>query len=262
MCRSFDSGLVLREGRGRMLHLILALWAAIIFLAVKSLFFYPRVLKMPAGRDRDMQALRYVQDAFRRVLKGAGVTFEVEGLENLPENEPVLIVGNHRSYFDVIIGYTLVKEPTGFIAKDEIRKLHVLTAWMNQLHCLFLNRTNIKQNLRVILQAISLVRNGVSIWIYPEGTRSKSADPEEMGEFKAGSFKIAEKAKCRIVPVAMINTREILERQFPRIVPSHVKVKIGEPIDLQKLTPEEREDIAGYTKARILQYIRELEGKA
>ncbi len=64
-----------------------------------------------------VSSLRIVQGAFHIILFLAGVHTTVTGLENIPDDEPVLFIGNHRGFFDVIISYTYMKRPTGFVAK-------------------------------------------------------------------------------------------------------------------------------------------------
>ena len=172
-----------------------------------------------------------------------------------------MFVGNHRSYFDVVIGYTLVDRPTGFIAKIEMQKIKPMARWMDYAGCLMIDRNDLRQSLKVILTAIKYVKAGISIYIYPEGTRSKGETEEEMLPFKEGSFKIAEKTGCKIVPISMIHTREVLESHFPFIHPQHVKVKIGEPIIMSELTEEQKNHIGSYTRDKVIEGIKELKAK-
>ena len=79
--------------------------------------------------------------------------------------------------------------------------------------------------------------------------------------FKEGSFKIAEKTGCKIVPISMIHTREVLESHFPFIHPQHVKVKIGEPIIMSELTEEQKNHIGSYTRDKVIEGIKELKAK-
>ena len=112
------------------------------------------------------------------------------GLENIPDDEPVLFIGNHRGFFDVIISYTYMKRPTGFVAKKEMKKALIIRRWMDNLFCLFLDRENMKEGLKTILKGIDYIKDGKSIVIFPEGTRNKG---EGVQDFHAGSFKFAEK---------------------------------------------------------------------
>ena len=163
-------------------------------------------------------------------IEAAGVTYEVQGLENIPSDRAVLYVGNHRSYFDILVGYVTVPGLTGFVAKKEMLKIPLLRTWMQRVNCLFLDRVDIKEGLKTILTGIEKIKGGISMWIFPEGTRGASEDPKELLEFHEGSLKIAEKSGCPVIPVAMVGTAEVLERHFPWIRPSHVIIQYGKPI--------------------------------
>ena len=120
----------------------------------------------------DYQCLRMVQAAFRFMLKIAGTEITVIGEERIPD-EPVLFIGNHRSYFDILLTYSRCKRRTGYIAKKEMMSYPLLRTWMKRLYCLFLDRDNPKEGLKTILKAIEYVKSGISICIFPEGTRNK-----------------------------------------------------------------------------------------
>lgn len=85
-----------------------------------------------------------------------------------------------------------------------------------------LDRSNIKEGLKTILTGIEKVKGGISMWIFPEGTRNKSEDPADLMEFHEGSLKIAEKSGCPVVPVAITGTDDVFERHMPWIRKSHV----------------------------------------
>ena len=157
-------------------------------------------------------SLAIVSWAFRVVIFISGIKRTVIGEENVPKDQAVLYVSNHRSIFDIVITYPRVPSPTGFIAKQEILKVPLLNIWMIYLDCLFLDRKNLKKGLEMILSAIDKVKNGISIFIYPEGTRNKTDAP--LGEFHKGSFKIAQKSGCPIVPVVVNHTEDIFEKQI------------------------------------------------
>ena len=174
-----------------------------------------------------------------KFLSGAKVT--VKGLENIPEDTAVLYVSNHRSYFDIVIGYTLVRPLCGFVSKKEIKKVPVLSGWMKRMHCLFLDRSDIREGMKMVLAGVDNLKNGISIFICPEGTRGKTDD--SLKEFKEGSFKMAEKAKVPIVPVAFNNTSAIFEDHFPFIKKAKVIVEFGKPIYIENLDKEQKKHL-------------------
>ncbi len=204
----------------------------------------------------DLWALRMVQWAFRCMLWIAGTKQTVIGAENVPKDQPVLYIPNHRSYFDILLIYSKVPGLTGFVAKDSMHKYYVLRDWMKKLYCLFLNRENPREGLKTILQGIEYVKNGISICIFPEGTRNKG---EEMLMFKEGSFKIAEKTGCLIVPVAINNSAEIFENHMPWIRSCQVIIEYGTPIDPKTLSKEEMKHLGVYCRNQIQQMLEKNE---
>ena len=201
----------------------------------------------------DYQSLRLVQWAFNVILKISGVEVTVIGEENVPD-EPVLFIGNHRSYFDIILTYSRCRRLTGYVAKKEMLRYPLLRDWMKRLYCLFLDRENPKEGLKTILQAIDYEKNGISICIFPEGTRN---DGEELSmlPFHNGSFKIAEKSGCAIVPMSLNNTVSIFEAHLPFIRKTHVVLEYGKPIYMKDMDKETKKHIGEYCQNIIQETI-------
>ena len=201
----------------------------------------------------DYQCLLMVQTAFKLMLWVAGTEVTVIGEENVPD-EAVLFIGNHRSYFDILLTYSRCKRRTGYVAKKEMLRYPILRDWMTRLHCLFLDRDNPKEGLKSILQAIDYVKSGISVCIFPEGTRN---DGEELSilPFHSGSFKIAEKSGCAIIPISMNNTHTMFEKHIPRIEKTHVVIEYGKPIYPGDLDKETRKRIGSYCQSIIQETI-------
>ncbi len=197
---------------------------------------------------RDISSLRIVQWAFKVVIFLSGVKLTVIGEENVPKDTAVLYIGNHRSYFDVVMTYARCPGLTGYVAKKEMLKIPLLSRWMKILHCLFLDRSDIKQGLKTILTAIDLVKNGVSITIFPEGTRNSGPSELELLPFHEGSFKIATKTGCPIIPMSITNSSSIFEDHIPWIRGSRVTIEYGKPIYPGELSREEQKFIGKYVR--------------
>ncbi|HOO27086.1 MAG TPA: lysophospholipid acyltransferase family protein [Lachnospiraceae bacterium] len=197
---------------------------------------------------KDKSSLAIVNWAFRCVLSISGAKMHIIGEELVPKDRAVLYVGNHRSYFDVIMTYTRVPRPTGYIAKKEMLHYPLLMHWMKNLHCLFLDRTNLKSGMKTILEGIDLIKNGTSICVFPEGTRNKT---DQMLPFKEGSLKMAEKSGCPIVPIAITNSADIFENHFPKMRKTDVLIEYGKPFYPKDLTKEERKFLGSYTQNLI-----------
>ena len=197
---------------------------------------------------KDYSCLRMVQTAFKLMLKVAGVRLTVIGEEHVPKDQAVLYIVNHRSYFDILLTYSRCPRLTGYIAKVEMLRYWFLRDWMKALYCLFLDREDIKAGLKTILQGIEYIKRGISICIFPEGTRNRT---DEMLPFKEGSMKIAEKTGCPIIPMAITNSAEIFENHLPFIRPCHVILEYGTPILPGKLSKEEKKFLGSYTQSQI-----------
>lgn len=233
-----------------MLRFIIAIIFVVIFLILSIPVFLIELLIgkfNPQARDRS--ALFIVQCAFRVVMFISGVKTTIIGRENIPDDQAVLYIGNHLSFFDIVITYTQIKGMTGFISKKEVEKIPLLRDWMKFLHCLFLDREDIRAGLKTILTAIDYIKNGISIFIFPEGTRSRK--PDTFLPFHEGSFKIASKSGCPIVPVTINNSSAIFEDHVPFIKKAHVIVEFGKPIIISELAPGDQKKLASYTQKMI-----------
>lgn len=199
---------------------------------------------------KSRSSLAIVNWAFGCCLWITGTRVTVLGEENVPKDTAVLYVGNHRSYFDILITYIRVPRPTGYIAKKEMLRYPLLKNWMRNLHCLFLDRDNIKEGLKTILIGIDKVKSGISICIFPEGTRNKVNDT--FLPFHEGSFKIAEKSGCPIVPMSINNSASIFEDHLPKIKKAHVVIEYGTPIRLDDLSREEKKHVGEHVQQIVI----------
>lgn len=202
-------------------------------------------------RLKSTSSLAIVNWAFRVIRVLAGATVDYVGLENVPSDTPVLYVGNHRSYFDIVLTYPKVARPTGYIAKKNMAKVPLLSTWMRNLHCLFLDRNDIKAGMKTILKAIDYVQSGISICIFPEGTRGKAEG--ELLPFHEASFKIAAKSGCPIVPITIVNSAGIWENHLPFIKKAHVVIEYGKPVFINELPKEQQKQLAPYFQSIIKQ---------
>ena len=235
-----------------MIRLILVAIFLVLFLVLGiPLLLIEWVIGKFNQRAKDISSLRIVQWAFKVILFLAGTKVVIKGEENVPKNEPVLYVGNHRSYFDIVITYSRVPDLTGYIAKKEMLRWPLLVNWMKNLHCLFLDRQDVKQGLKTILTAIDKVKAGISICIFPEGTRNRVNDT--FMEFHEGSFKVASKSGCAVVPMAIYNSAAIFEDHIPWIRKSTVIVEYGKPFYIKDLPKETQKRVGAYSRDLIME---------
>ncbi len=231
-----------------MIRLILVVLFLILFFIVSlPLFLVEWIIGKFSKHARDVSSRAIVSGAFRVILFLTGVKLTVKGKEHIPD-EACLFVGNHNGFFDILVSYVTIPKVMGFISKIEIKKVPLLNIWMYYVNCLFLDRTNVREGLKTILKAADYIKSGISIFVFPEGTRSKDG---KMIPFKEGSMKMAEKSTGIIVPVAMTGTADILENHFPILKSGKVTIEFGAPIDTNLLSKEEKKFLGAYTQEKI-----------
>lgn len=233
-----------------MIRFILVVLFVILFLICSiPIFFIEWIIGKINMDAKSRSSLAIVNWAFRCVLFLSGVKVTVIGEENVPKDTAVLYVANHSSYFDIVLTYVRVPRPTGYVSKAEILKVPLLSQWMKNLHCLFLDRDDLKKGLQTILEGIEKVKSGISICIFPEGSRKKPVDT--FLPFHEGSFKIAQKSGCPIVPICLNNTSAIWEDHFPKIKKAHVVIEYGKPIYISELNKEDKKFVGAYVQKVI-----------
>lgn len=208
----------------------------------------------PGLKDRSSKAI--VRWGFRCIAFLAGARVIVKGRENIPADSAALFVGNHRSYFDIVLSYIYFPGITGFVAKKEMLRYPLLKSWMKNIHCIFLDRKNIKEGLKTILNGVDEVKKGVSLCIFPEGTRNRENDT--FLPFHEGSFKIAEKGGIPIVPMVIVNSAGIFEDHMPRVKKATVVISFEEPVYLSRMSREEKKNIGVNIRSLISEKYFEL----
>jgi len=151
---------------------------------------------------------------------------EMEGIEKLDKEnlETGVLYANHHSIFDIFSFIKTVKRQHAYIAKKEIGNIFLLNRGMRLIRCGFLDRDNPREAVKTINEAVKTVKEGILMVIFPEGTRMIKGP---IGNFKAGSFKVAMKAKAPIIPMTIYNS-EMVGKRWP--LSTTVKIKIHDPI--------------------------------
>lgn len=197
---------------------------------------------------KDISSLRMVQAIFKFILWITGAKVTVIGEENVPKDQAVLYVANHRSYFDILLTYSRCPIRTGYVAKKEMERYPLLSNWMRNLYCLFLDREDIKQGLKIHPSGGRLCKIRNLRMHLPGRNRNKNADETDMLSFHDGSFKIATRAKSPIIPIAISNSANIWEANFPKMSPTHVVIEYGKPIIPSELDRDTQRHLGAYTQ--------------
>jgi len=191
------------------------------------------------NRSEERQALidKMVPLWARQSLEVTKSTVETQGLENIPD-EPVVFVGNHTSYADIVVllGYLKEGEAVPLVGKAGLKKVPYIGRWMSVIHCVFLNRHNTRQAVQNIKEATAIVKGGQSLIVFPEGTRTKTG---QLNPFLSGAFKIAQKSKVKVVPFCIKNADKISKPGSFSINSAHVILKVLPTIDTTNYTVKE-----------------------
>ena len=186
-------------------------------------------------------------------------SIDVKGLENVSKDTPVLFVANHNSLYDFVVTFLSSPVKVGYMAKAEILKTPLAKFYMDRINCTYVNRKDSKQSMAALVQTINNIKSGKNMLLFPEGTRNKGAETNLL-DFKPGAQAIAKKAKCLIVPIAINNTRNILENHFPFIRKTKTTIEYLEPIDIIELE-KDNENAEDYLKKIIENKVKENAGK-
>ena len=198
---------------------------------------------------RDAFVGKIVTFWMRSLLKLAGVTVHVTGQENIPSQVPCVFVCNHQGYFDIPILLCYLDGPHGFIAKMQLRYFPFIRIWMRLFGCVFIDRDHPRESMKALDQAIQNLRDGYSMTIFPEGTRSRG---DEVGEFKSGAFRIAYKTGAPIVPLCIDGSYKAMEGNGMWIKPAHVNLHILPPVQTSNLSKEQLKTLEEEIRQQII----------
>lgn len=190
-----------------------------------------------------------------RANRGGNVTIDVHGSENIPKKNGFMFFPNHQGLYDVLAIIEATPCPFSVVAKKEIANILFLKQVFACMKAYMLDREDVRQAMQVIIDVTNEVKKGRNYLIFAEGTRSKNGN--QLRDFKGGSFKSATKAKCPIVPVALLNAYKPFDTNT--IAPVTVQVHFLKPMYYEEYKDMKTTEIAAEVKSRIEKVIRENE---
>ncbi|MGN1196344.1 MAG: lysophospholipid acyltransferase family protein [Acetatifactor sp.] len=202
------------------------------------------------GRKKDYnleKSYAFVKKVTQAANKAGRVTIETQGLENIPEENGFIFFPNHQGLFDVLVFLESCPVPFSFVIKKEASKVILLKQVIAALRSVSIDREDIRQSMQVINQVAEEVGKGRNFLIFAEGTRSKQGN--QLLPFKGGTFKSAVKAKCPIVPCALIDSFKPFDENS--IAPVTVKLIYLSPIYYEEYHMLKTPEIADLVKSRI-----------
>ncbi|MBN2196360.1 MAG: 1-acyl-sn-glycerol-3-phosphate acyltransferase [Polyangiaceae bacterium] len=172
---------------------------------------------------------RRIDNWSRQLVKHAGIELDVHGLEHAVPGRAYIVMSNHQSHFDIPVVFQALKRPMRMVTKTELFRIPFFGPAMRAAEFVEVDRGNRRQAIEAMERARVMVESGMSIWIAPEGTRSRTG---ELGEFKRGGFHLALGAQAQILPVSISGTIHVLPARELRLQRGvKVRVTVSPPID-------------------------------
>ncbi len=201
---------------------------------------YDARAKKDYERERE-HILKATSDWGKHTCRMLGIEIEAQGLENLPDEGPVVYVANHQSYADVAVACAMLDRfQFGFVAKEELMKIPMYGQGIMDIRSVMIEREDPREALKAINSGVELIENGFSLLIFPEGTRSRC---HEMANFKKGSLKLATKPKVPVVPITIDGTYHVFEEKGI-ISPAKVRFMVHPVIETKNLERKEANNLA------------------
>ncbi|MCC3868319.1 lysophospholipid acyltransferase family protein [Terrisporobacter mayombei] len=207
-----------------------------LFQIIGFILSIPELLKLKYNEKKysGIEKFRFVKNHAKRSLDLVKIKIKIIGKEKVPKEE-VLFVSNHASMLDSYILVSSIAKPVGVIIADvpTWRHIPIVSHWLNLMKCVFINRESNREGMKSIIKASENIKSGHSMAVFPEGDLTWVKDPNALvSDFKAGSLKIAYKAKCPIVPMVIKNSRSTYEGYEPvgKIHSGSVEVEYLDPI--------------------------------
>ena len=212
-------------------------------------FMWIRLCYMAALAEKytDEQHNELCKYIVKRANIGGNVVIKTTGQDTLPKENGYILYPNHQGMYDALAIIDTLPAPVSIVYKIEIKDIPFIKQIAKCVKGFFIDRDDVRQSMKVIMDVAEEVKKKRNYIIFPEGTRSK--DGNNVGEFKGGSFKAATKAKCPIVPVALIDSFKPFDSDS--LKPVEVQVHYLEPLYYEEYKDMKTLEIAEEVKRRI-----------
>lgn len=204
------------------------------------------------------ERFKLIKAIVSHAIKGGNIRIDSHGIENIPKESGYILYPNHQGLFDILAVAYGCEMPISVVVKKEIADIPFLKQVIACVKGFAMDREDIRQSMEVILNVTKEVKAGRNYVIFPEGTRSKMGN--KLLEFKGGSFKAATKAKCPIVPVALIDSFKAFDTGS--ISQITVQVHYLQPLLYEEYKDMKTTELADEVKRRIEETISQFDHAA
>ena len=187
----------------------------------------------------------YLRKRATKAINRGNVVLHISGVENIPSEQGFILFPNHQGLFDIVALVMACPYPISPVAKKELGHIILIKQVMEMLKGILIDREDIKASLEIIKTMSENVKNWLNYIIFAEGTRSRNGN--QMLPFKGGTFKSAVKARCPIVPVALVDSFK----------PFDVSTIKKETVQIHFLKPITYEEYAGLKTTEIAEIVHD-----
>lgn len=205
----------------------------------------------------EMEKYEHIRYILGMAVNSGNIDLKVYGEENIPKENGFLMYANHQGMFDSLAICAPCEQPLAVVLKKELANIPFLKQIIACTNSFAMDREDIRQSMKVIMAVTEEVKKGRNYLIFPEGTRSRNGN--EMLEFHSGSFKCAIKAKCPIVPIALLNCYKVLDEKGCK--PVNVQVHYLEPIPYEEYKDMKTTELAKLVHDRIEETVKKYDKK-
>lgn len=209
------------------------------------------LLRLLFGGER----LIYPQAKFgcRLLLRAAGTRVHVKGLENLDPKQNYMFAANHQSNLDPPMLFAYLGHNVGFLAKKELTRIPIMKQGFPLAHVIAIDRSNRERAIASTREAAEKLRQGYSIMVHPEGTRSSDG---RVLDFKRGVFHMALAAGVPIVPVVVNDTRLLMRKGQHTCYPGDAYLEILPPVNTTDFTEANVDELIARVRQPIVERVR------
>lgn len=194
----------------------------------------------------------------RALLWVAGAKVHIEGAEGGKLDQPLVVVANHQSWFDVFALAGTLPARTRFVAKEELRRVPLFGAAWEMCGHIRVNRGDRAEAVRSLDEAGHRIRDErLNVIVFAEGTRSRDG---RLMPFKKGAFMLALQTGVPILPIGISGSRGVMAKGSFRIRPGEIRIRLGEPISVEGLTLADRDALLQRTRNEVLSLMEDPDG--
>jgi 1-acyl-sn-glycerol-3-phosphate acyltransferase len=191
--------------------------------------------------DRKGRVVHYYARLWGRVALSANrVRVKLEGMEHLKGEGPYIFMANHQGSYDIFALLGCLPFQFKWLAKKELFSIPFLGWTMAAAGYISIDRTGTRKTVEAMNEAAQKIRNGMSVVIFPEGSRSPDGSIQP---FKKGGFTLAIKSKVPIVPITISGSREVMAKDSLTAIPGEIRIRVDSPIETGNYTMKDREPL-------------------